>query len=143
VFLCPLGPAETFVPLVGARDIAGVAAGILSAERPVEPGFLRVVGEKATAASIVKDYADAVGEPIEYVDPGRELWAAGARELGLTEHAVAHLCDLWDMFRTDSSDAVNRPIVAVNGLIEHFCGRKPQTLHEFLSENREALRART
>jgi uncharacterized protein YbjT (DUF2867 family) len=141
-FLVPLGESSTFVPLVGARDVAGVAAGILSGEQPIEPGFLRLVGDKATVASIVKDFTEVVGEPLEYVDPGRELWRAGALELGLTEHAVDHLSDLWVLFSSDSPDAIDRPVVDITDTIERYTGRTPETLRDFLAENREALRAR-
>ncbi len=139
----PLGEMNTFVPFVGARDIAGVAAGILSAEQPIDPGFLRIVGERATVAGIVKDYTEVVGEELEYVDPGIDLWRLGALELGLTEHAADHLCALWTMFATDSPDAIDRPAVAVTDIIERYTGRKPETLRDFLAENREALRARS
>ncbi|WP_433440643.1 NAD(P)H-binding protein [Nonomuraea sp. CA-141351] len=118
----PLGPPDTWVPLVAGEDVARVAAGVLLDPGPAEPVCL-VNGQMAT----IGEAADALGVP--YVDLPPEEWEARALGFYGDPYAVEHLTHLWAIFRFIGSG--DHPLFRVTESIQRYGGRPPMTLREF------------
>ncbi|MEU1431784.1 NAD(P)H-binding protein [Nocardia sp. NPDC005746] len=117
----PLGSRDTVLPLIAGADVAGVGAGVLRTEGPVDP-VLWLAGEIMT----VGEAADLLGVPYRNVDPAE--WSAWAMTVYRDEVAVEHLTHLWTMFAAIGS---GHELFRVTESIERFTGRPPITLREF------------
>jgi hypothetical protein len=95
----PWGGDKTVIPLVGAEDVARVAATLLA--NPVLPAqsVFALVGETPTVKEVIDALGRAVGRPIRYVPITDEQWANAVKER-LNPHALDHLSHLWQYFRT-------------------------------------------
>ncbi|MEV6773670.1 NAD(P)H-binding protein [Nocardia sp. NPDC051030] len=117
----PLGSPDTVLPLIAGEDVAGVGAGVLRTEGPVDP-VLWLAGEVMTVA----EAAEVLGVPYMNVDP--DEWASTAISKYGNEVAVEHLTHLWTMFAAIGS---GHELFRVTESIEQFTGRPPITLREF------------
>jgi len=133
VFL-PWGEDKTVIPLVGAEDVARVAATLLA--NPSVPA--QSVYAMVTETPTVKEMTDALGRalrrPIRYVAITDEQWANAVKDR-LNSHALDHLSHLWQYFR-ETEDRY-RPTDAIRTV----AGRDPQTLEEFFRANAKAIGA--
>ncbi|MFE4456637.1 NAD(P)H-binding protein [Nocardia tengchongensis] len=118
----PLGSPDTVLPLVAGEDVAGVGAGVLRTEGPVDP-VLWLAGEIMT----VGEAAEILGVPYRNVDPAE--WSEWAMTVYRDEVAVEHLTHLWTMFAAIGS---GHELFRVTESIERFTGRPPITLREFV-----------
>ncbi|MFE3989991.1 NAD(P)H-binding protein [Nocardia tengchongensis] len=118
----PLGSPDTVLPLIAGEDVAGVGAGVLRTEGPVDP-VLWLAGEIMT----VGEAAEILGVPYRNVDPAE--WSEWAMTVYRDEVAVEHLTHLWTMFATIGS---GHELFRVTESIERFTGRPPITLREFV-----------
>ncbi|PZG20233.1 NAD(P)H-binding protein [Nonomuraea aridisoli] len=118
----PLGPADTWIPLVAGEDVARVGAGLLLDPAPADPVCL-VTGQMATAG----EAARAFGVPYEDVPP--QEWEGWAMEVYGDPYTVEHLTHLWALFRFIGSG--DHPLYRVTESIERYGGRAPLTLREF------------
>jgi uncharacterized protein YbjT (DUF2867 family) len=125
----PLGPPDTTIPLVSARDVAAMATALLTAADPVASSY-RLVGTMPTVAEIVADFAAALGVPLRYRDADSKEWEAHARARGATDHTIAHLSRLW---RVMGSTATRDEAFRITPAIAEVTGAAPETLREFLS----------
>lgn len=121
----PLGSPDTVLPLIAAADVAGVGAGVLRSEGPVDPvlwlaGDIRTVGEVAAG----------FGVPYRDVDP--RTWAATARTIYRDEVTVEHLTHLWTMFAAIGS---GHELFRVTDTIERFTGHAPVSLRQYLAQH--------
>lgn len=133
MFAIPLGRAEeTVVPLIGAEDVARVAAAFLAAPAPREPGPVRLVGQVATVSEIVTAFSRAAGRDLQYVDVPTAAWKRAAIANGINPHAVEHLASLWDIFRTSGTVVRQLPALQMASMIEQITGQSPQTLTTFV-----------
>lgn len=119
----PLGSPDTVLPLIAGADVAGVGAGVLRTEGPVDP-VLWLAGEIMT----VGEAAESFGVPYRNVDPGE--WSEWAMTVYRDEVAVEHLTHLWTMFAAIGS---GHELFQVTDSIERYAGRPPITLREFLT----------
>ncbi|MFE2961250.1 NAD(P)H-binding protein [Nocardia tengchongensis] len=118
----PLGSPDTVLPLIAGEDVAGVGAGVLRTEGPVDP-VLWLAGEIMT----VGEAAEILGVPYRNVDPAE--WSEWAMTVYRDEVAVEHLTHLWTMFAAIGS---GHELFRVTESIERFTGRPPITLREFV-----------
>ncbi|MFE3102189.1 NAD(P)H-binding protein [Nocardia tengchongensis] len=118
----PLGSPDTVLPLIAGEDVAGVGAGVLRTEGPVDP-VLWLAGEIMT----VGEAAEILGVPYQNVDPAE--WSEWAMTVYRDEVAVEHLTHLWTMFAAIGS---GHELFRVTESIERFTGRPPITLREFV-----------
>jgi nucleoside-diphosphate-sugar epimerase len=128
----PWGEDKTVIPLVGAEDVAGVAATLLANAGVPEQSVYALVSETPTVRDMIDALGRAVGRPIRYVAITDEQWANAVKER-INPHALDHLTHLWQYFRRgeqrfQATDAI-RVVTA----------RDPQTLEEFFKANAKAI----
>jgi uncharacterized protein YbjT (DUF2867 family) len=126
----PLGTEDTVIPLVGAVDVARVAAGVLAGPQAHPPGFVPLVGQVATVKEFVATFGRVVGTPLHYADISSEAWHSAALTNGYNAHAVEHLTSLWAVFR-DADPEQAAAAYQVSDAIERVGGSGPQTLEAF------------
>ncbi|MFE3055085.1 NAD(P)H-binding protein [Nocardia sp. NPDC059239] len=119
----PLGSPDTVLPLIAGADVAGVGAGVLRTEGPVDP-VLWLAGEIMT----VGEAAELFGVPYRNVDPAE--WSEWAMTVYRDPVAVEHLTHLWTMFAAIGS---GHELFRVTESIERFTGHPPITLREFVT----------
>jgi uncharacterized protein YbjT (DUF2867 family) len=130
----PWGDGDAVIPLVGAEDVARVAATVLAAPKPPFQKVYPLVSETPTVRVITETLGRALGRPIRYVPITDEQWAAAVQER-LNPHALDHLSHLWQYFRT--SKGFRQP----TNTIREVTGRNPQTLEEFFRANAKSMAA--
>jgi uncharacterized protein YbjT (DUF2867 family) len=124
------------IPLVGAEDIARVAATLLA--RPGLPSerVYALVSETPTVHEISVTIGNVLGGPIRYVPITDEQWADAVKDR-MNPHALDHLSHLWQYLRK------NRNKFEATDAIGLITSRKPQTLEQFLRANIEAIGGRS
>jgi len=127
VFL-PWGAETTVIPLVGARDVSGVAAALLA--NPVQPSqsVYTLVGETPTVREMTEALERAIERQIRYAPITDEEWANAVQER-LGPHALDHLSHLWQHYR------MGEERYQTTDAIRMVTGRNPQPLEEFFREN--------
>ncbi|GAA3818719.1 hypothetical protein GCM10022226_44040 [Sphaerisporangium flaviroseum] len=120
----PLGSPETVLPLIGAIDVARVAAGLLTGPSGEADPICRLTGEVMTIGQAAKTFGDG----LVYVDQDPGEWRLKAMALYDDATAVEHLSHLWELFRAIGS---GHDLYRVTEAIERIGGSPPQTLHEF------------
>ena len=135
VIALPWGPEATAIPMVGAGDVARVAAAVLT-------------GPALSNGTVVRLMAGAVTEqrdrrrvqqdprPAGAVCRGQRR-SMGQRRFGLGVDAVAvdHLTHLWRYLRTRSPEY--QAFYHITDAFEHFTSQPPQSLPQFLREHKD------
>lgn len=130
----PWGDGDAVIPLVGAEDVAQVAATLLSAPQAPSENVYPLVSETPTVHEIVSTLGKALGRPIRYVSITDEQWADAVKER-LQPHALDHLAHLWQYFRNHKEPRQSTDV------IRDVTGRNPQTLEEFFRANARSFGA--
>jgi uncharacterized protein YbjT (DUF2867 family) len=128
----PWGEDKTVIPVVGAEDVAGVAATLLANAGVPAQSVYALVSETPTVRDIIDTLGRAIGRPIRYVPITDEQWANAVKER-LNPHALDHLSHLWQYFRRGEDRY--QPTDAIRTVT----GRDPQRLEEFFRANAEAI----
>src|SRR6516162_7171031 len=128
----PWGEDKTVIPLVGAEDVAGVAATLLANPGAPSQGAYALLTETLTVREMIDALGRAVGRPIRYVPITDEQWANAVKER-LNPHALDHLSHLWQNFR--KAEDHYQPSDAIRTVT----GREPQRLEEFFKANAKAI----
>ena len=128
----PWGEDTTVIPLVGAEDVAGVAATLLANPAAPSQGAYALLTETLTVREMIDALGRAVGRPIRYVPITDEQWANAVKER-VNPHALDHLSHLWQYFRRGEDRY--QPTDAIRAVT----GRDPQRLEEFFNANAKAI----
>jgi uncharacterized protein YbjT (DUF2867 family) len=130
VIALPWGPETTAIPMVGAEDVARVAAALLTG--PVLPGgtVVRLMAGAVTNKGIVDAFGDILGRPVDYVEISDEHWASAALAAGVNGVAVEHLTHLWRYLRTRPPEF--QAFSHTSDAFERFTNQPPQSLAQFL-----------
>jgi uncharacterized protein YbjT (DUF2867 family) len=135
VVALPWGPESIAIPMVGAEDVARVAAAVLTG--PVMPSgtVVRLMAGGVTNKEIAEAFGDILGESVGYVEVTDDQWASVASAGGVNAVAVEHLTHLWRYLR-------NRPpeyqaFYHISDAFEHFTSQPPQSLQQFLREHKD------
>jgi uncharacterized protein YbjT (DUF2867 family) len=128
----PWGEDKTVIPLVGAEDVAGVAATLLANAGVPAQSVYALVSETLTVRDMIDALGRAVGRPIRYVPITDEQWANAVKER-LNPHALDHLSHLWQYFRRGEDR------YQPTDTIRAVTGRDPQRLEEFFNANAKAI----
>jgi uncharacterized protein YbjT (DUF2867 family) len=131
IFL-PWGEDTTVIPLVGAEDVACVAATLLANRDVPSQNLYALLSEAPTVREITEELGKAIGRPIRYVAITDEQWVTAVKER-LNPHALDHLAHLWQYFRRGGQ----RP--QATDTVRTVTGRDPQTLEEFFRANAKAM----
>ncbi|WP_167104996.1 NmrA family NAD(P)-binding protein [Mycobacterium sp. DL592] len=133
VIAVPWGPATTAIPMVGAEDVARVAAAVLTGPTLPNGTVLRLMAGSVTNGEIADAFAGALGRPVQYVETTDEQWASVASAAGLPDVAVEHLGHLWRYLRTRPTEY--QALYHVSDTFEQFTGRRPRSLTDFLADH--------
>jgi uncharacterized protein YbjT (DUF2867 family) len=127
VFL-PWGEGSAVLPLVGAKDVARVAAALLANPGLPSETVYPLVSVTPTVGEIVETLGRVLERPIRYVPITDEKWADAVKER-LNPHALDHLSHLWQSFRKGEQP------YRTTDTVRTVTGRSPQTLEEFFRAN--------
>jgi uncharacterized protein YbjT (DUF2867 family) len=132
VLALPWGPESTAIPMVGAEDVARVAAAVLTA--PVLPGgtVVRLMAGGVTNKEIADAFSQILGRSVGYVEISETQWAGAASAAGVNAVAVEHLTHLWRYLRTLPPEY--QAFYHISDAFEEFTNRPPQSLAQFLRE---------
>jgi uncharacterized protein YbjT (DUF2867 family) len=135
VIAVPWGPETTKIPLVGAEDVAAVAAAVLSG--PVLPNgtVLRLMAAGITNHEIVEAFSELLDRSVRYVEITDEQWADTALGAGINAIAVEHLTHLWRYLRTRPPEY--QAVYQTTDAFDRFLGRAPRSLPQFLRDHRD------
>jgi uncharacterized protein YbjT (DUF2867 family) len=130
----PWGSEGTAIPMVGAEDVALVAAAVLTG--PVLPSgtVVRLMAGAATNKEIAEAFGEILGRPVQYVEVSDDQWASAASALGVNAVAVEHLTHLWRYLRTRPPEY--QAFYHITEAFEHFTNRPPQSLVQFLRQHK-------
>ncbi|WP_353064377.1 NmrA family NAD(P)-binding protein [Tunturibacter psychrotolerans] len=124
----PWGDGHAVIPLVGAEDVARVAATLLAASDVPSERVFPLVTETLTVREIVETLGRALSRLIRYVPITDEQWVQAVKER-INPHAIDHLTHLWQYFRRGGSR------FRTTDTIRAVTGRNPQTLEEYFRAN--------
>jgi uncharacterized protein YbjT (DUF2867 family) len=139
IFL-PWGDGNAVIPLVGAKDVARVAAALLVAPHAPDQRRYDLVSEIPTVNKIAATLSAVLRRPIRYVEIPDERWTAAVGDR-INRHALEHLASLWRFFRT-SGIKKGENAFRVSEAIERVTGAPPQTLEQFFRLNVESFGGR-
>jgi uncharacterized protein YbjT (DUF2867 family) len=135
VIALPWGPEDTAIPMVGAEDVARVAAAVLTG--PVLPSgtVVRLMAGGVTNKEIVDAFGQILGRSVGYVDISDKEWASAASGAGVNAVAVEHLTHLWRYLRTRPPEY--QAFYHTSDAFEDFTSQPPQSLAQFLRERKD------
>jgi uncharacterized protein YbjT (DUF2867 family) len=133
--LLPWGDGSATIPLVGAEDVARVAATLLAdPERPSAGAYAYdLIAATPAVKEIVETLSAALERPIRYASITDEQWAAALRGQ-INPHALDHLSHLWRYFRSTEKGSGDLPRSATD-TIRNVTGGRAQTLEDFFRAN--------
>ncbi|WP_064745489.1 NmrA family NAD(P)-binding protein [Pseudonocardia acaciae] len=133
----PWGPETTTVAMIGAVDVARVAAGLLTGPAQPNGTVLPLIGTVVTVGEIAEAYRDALGRPVRYREITDEQWVSAVSAGGMNPTAAEHLSHLWRRLRETPTE--ERAEFRVSESIERITGAPPTSLREFLAEQRDVF----
>jgi uncharacterized protein YbjT (DUF2867 family) len=135
----PWGSEGTAIPMVGAEDVALVAAAVLTG--PVLPSgtVVRLMAGAVTNKEIAEAIGEILGRSVQYVEVSDDQWASAASALGVNAVAVEHLTHLWRYLRTRPPEY--QAFYHITEAFEHFTNRPPQSLVQFLRQHKNLFAA--
>jgi uncharacterized protein YbjT (DUF2867 family) len=135
VIALPWGPATTAIPMVGAEDVARVAASVLMAPVLQSGTVVRLMAGAVTNKEIAEAFGVILGRSVRYVEISDQQWASAASALGVNTVAVEHLSHLWRYLRSRPPDF--QASYSITDAFEHFTSQPPQSLPQFLQEHKD------
>jgi uncharacterized protein YbjT (DUF2867 family) len=135
VVALPWGPETTAIPMVGAEDVARVAAAVLTG--PVMPSgaVVRLMAGAVTNKAIAEAFGDILGGSVGYVEVTDDQWVSAASAFGVNAVAVEHLTHLWRYLRTRPPEY--QAFYHISDAFEHFTTQPPQSLPQFLRQHKD------
>jgi uncharacterized protein YbjT (DUF2867 family) len=128
----PFGPGKTSP--VAAADVARVVAAVLADPRPHLGRLYELTGPRSQDMhGVAREYSDALGREITYVDVPLEDWARALKREGLPEHLTLHLLTMAELHRTGRYDRL------ADG-VERVTGRPAMSVREFVSLHADRFR---
>lgn len=128
----PLGEGK--VSYIDARDIARVAAEVLTNSTPHTGKAYNLTGPEAIpAARVAQIFSNAIGRPVVYVDTPVEAARRSMLEAGLPDWTVNSLMELYRLDKTGGASGVT-------DAVEKITGSKPATFEKFASDHAHLLR---
>jgi uncharacterized protein YbjT (DUF2867 family) len=137
VIASPWGPETTAIPLVGAEDVARVAAAVLTGPVIGSGTVVPLMAGAVTNEEIAEAFGHFLGRPVGYVEISDEQWASAAAAVGVNAVAVEHLTHLWRYLRTRPPEF--QAFYHTTEAFEHFTHQPPQSLAQFLREHKDLI----
>jgi uncharacterized protein YbjT (DUF2867 family) len=121
---------------VFAGDVASVVAKILSDPTPHLGGIYELTGPRSQDMhGVAREYSDALGREITYVDVAPDAWEAELKKAGLPDHVNRHLMTMAELHRAGRYDRM------ADG-VERVTGRPPMSVGEFVARHAEEFGGR-
>jgi uncharacterized protein YbjT (DUF2867 family) len=139
VVALPWGPESTAIPMVGAEDVAHVAAALLTGPVPPSGTVVRLMAGAVTNKEIVDAFSQILGRRVSYVEISDKQWAGAASAAGVNAVAVEHLTHLWRYLRTRPTEY--QAFYHTSDAFEDFTSQPPQSLAQFLQEHKDLFAA--
>ena len=139
VIALPWGPEATAIPMVGAEDVARVAAAVLTGPTLSSGTVVRLMAGAVTNKEIAEAFSDILGRPVQYVEVNDDQWASAASTVGVNAIAVEHLTHLWRYLRTRPPEY--QAFYHISDAFERFTSESPQSLPQFLREHQDLFAA--
>lgn len=139
VIALPWGSEATAIPMVGAEDVARVAAAVLTGPTQPNGTVIRLMTGAVTNKAIAEAFGEILGRPVQYAEISDDEWAGAVSALGVNAVAVEHLTHLWRFLRTRPPGA--QALYHISDAFEHFTGKAPQSLPHFLREHQDMFAA--
>jgi uncharacterized protein YbjT (DUF2867 family) len=124
----PLGQAG--VSYIDPRDVAGVAAHVLTSEGHVGKGYTLTGPKAVTVDEIAAAISEATGRSISYVDVPEEAMRQGMLSQGLPPAVVDGVVDLFATNRAGKA-------AVVTDAVRDITGRPPRSFQEFARDHAE------
>ncbi len=118
---------DSAVSFIDVRDIAAVAATILTTEGHENKIYALTGGEAFTHDQVVGKLADVANRDLTYAAIGEDDMKAALKAQGAPEAPIAFMVGLFSRLR----DGLNTPI---SGDVEQLLQHKPRTLSSFVQE---------
>ena len=135
VVALPWGPESTAIPMVGAEDVARVATAVLTGPAMPSGTVVRLMAGGITNNEIADAFGQIQGRSVGYVEISDKQWASAASAAGVNAVAVEHLTHLWRYLRTLPPEY--QAFYHTSDAFEEFTGRPPQSLAQFLREQKD------
>jgi NAD(P)H dehydrogenase (quinone) len=132
--LLPVPAGAARVAIVAARDVADVAAAVLTGEAEVDDGDVVVLtGPEALSFTDVADRISTVfARVVEYDPVTPEVARSALREAGLSSWQVNGRLELYEWISNDTMDGVTENV-------QNATGHEPRPLEDWLGEARAAF----
>jgi uncharacterized protein YbjT (DUF2867 family) len=118
--------ADGRCPFVDARDVGAVAAAVLLAAEPAR-GPVEVTGpESLSFTQLAGRLQEALGRPVEHIDPDPAEWAHEAVLAGMPPWLAHALTEYFEVLR-------ERPLEA-SGDTRRVIGRDPRSVEDFVGD---------
>ena len=112
---------------VAAADVARVVANILADPVPHLGRIYELTGPRSQDMhGIAREFSDALGREITYVDVPPDAWERQLKTAGLPEHTNGHLVTMAELHRAGRYDRMAEGV-------EQVTGRPPMSVREFVS----------
>jgi uncharacterized protein YbjT (DUF2867 family) len=110
----PFGTGRTSP--IAARDVAGVAARVLTDPRAHIGKVYDLTGPRSQDMNgVAAEFAAALERPIRYVDVPFEAWAAELHRLGLPAHVEKHLATMAHLHAEGRYDRLTDEVASITG----------------------------
>jgi uncharacterized protein YbjT (DUF2867 family) len=131
----PWGPESTAIPMVGAQDVARVAAAVLT--RPMLPSgtVIRLMAGAVTNKDIAAAFSQILNRSVDYVEISEKQWTSDASDAGVNAVAIEHLTQLWQFLRTLPPEY--QALYHITDAFEDFIGEPPKSLAHYLREHQD------
>lgn len=130
----PVPAGDARVALIDARDVAAVAAHVLTTEGHEDAVYVVTGPEPLSYAEVAERMAPIAGQPVRYVDVPLEAWREQAVASGASEWVVDGYLELFAAIRSGAGEPVTDEV-------EKATGRPARTLEQFLADHRAAFAA--
>jgi nucleoside-diphosphate-sugar epimerase len=120
---------------VSARDVARVAAAVLTGPGLSSGTVIRLMAGGLTNKEIADAFGQLLGRSVSYVEISDKEWADAASAIGVNDVAVEHLTHLWRFLR--SLPPEYQAFYHTSGAFQEFAGQPPQSLPQHLQEHKD------
>jgi uncharacterized protein YbjT (DUF2867 family) len=121
---------------VSSADVARVVATVLADPGPHLGRIFELTGPRSQDAhGLAREYSEALGRPITYLDIAPEAWEQELKKAGLPEHLARHLKTMAELNRAGRYDRL------ADG-VERVTGRPAMSVREFVSLHAEQFGGR-
>jgi uncharacterized protein YbjT (DUF2867 family) len=130
VFYGPLGEAK--VSYVDARDIAAVAAAVLTGDGHQGKAYEITGPQSLSSKEVAQEFSSVLGKDVQYIDLPLEAMRSSMLGTGMSAWLTDRLIGLFEFYR-------NGRAAAVSNVVREVTGQEPITLRQFVREHVEAF----